>query len=416
MILLDDSIIKKHLLMYNIVSGISCSAIDDRGEVVYEEGIPSHYCNKFKELTGEMCPCNQAHLYASKQSEKLGEPYVFFCPGGLTKWTSPIIVKGMFKGALLGGPVQMNLPDDYGIDEIIQANHFPISNRGKLLSCVKMVPVADPEVVRYLSEMLHVLARDIMVEESRVLIERKKFYQDQAAISEGIQYMKTKEYPDHITNYYPLELEKELVTRVKMGDKIGAKTILNELLGHVLFDNGSNFEITKARVLELMIVLSRAAVEGGGNLEMIFGLKLKYLQEAYESTTVENLSQWIIKVLESFTDTVLTVGNINNSYIVKKSIAYINENYMNAISLESVSDYVYLSTSYFSRLFKKEVGINFIDYLNKVRVEESKKYISDVKLSLSDIAHLVGFADQSYYNKVFKKIEGISPGQFRKTV
>ena len=196
--------------------------------------------------------------------------------------------------------------------------------------------------------------------------------------------------------------------------KKGAKIILNELLGHVLFNNGNNIEITRARVLELMIVLSRAAVEGGGNLEMVFGLNFKYLNEVSTLNNVEKLCEWIIKVLDRFSECMYNIENINNFHIIKKSMEYINDNVSTNISLDSVAEYVYLSPSYFSRLFKKEMGINFIDYLNKVRIEESKKYLTDLKISLSDIAHTVGFTDQSYYTKVFKKIEGISPGQYRK--
>ncbi|KPU44525.1 HTH-type transcriptional regulator YesS [Oxobacter pfennigii] len=412
MITLDEKSIREHLIMYNKVSGISCFSIDETGKTLHHEGITCQYCEKFRELSGDKCSCDAAHLYAAKQAEKLGEPYVYFCPAGLVHWTAPIVIKGMFRGALLAGPVQMNLPDDYMIDNIIEANQFNISNRGILLAYVRLVPIVEPERVRYLAEMLYVVAKDIMEDESRVLTERKKFYLEQAAINEGIQDAKARQ--EHISEYYPAEMETELVAKVKRGDKIGAKTILNELMGHVLFNNGNNLEVTKARVLELMIVLSRAAVEGGGNMEMIFGLKLKYLNEIYELGTVEGLCEWMIKILERFTDSVYTVENENNSYIVQKAISYINENYMNDISLESVSEFVYLSTSYFSRLFKKETGVNFTDYLNKVRVEESKKYLADLKIPLSEIANMVGFTDQSYFTKVFKKIEGVSPGQFRK--
>lgn len=413
---LDEGIIREHIKIYTKSTGLSCSMVDENGETVYAEGTEYKYCMKFKELTGEKCPCSRAHLYAGMQSEKIGEGYIFFCPGGLINWASPITIKGSFKGALIGGPVQMNLPDEYMADEIIKASHIEMSNKEIMQEYLNMIPLCDTERVRYLSEMLYILAKDIMSEEGSALSERREFYKEQAAISEEIQSIKTKNEAEHISNYYPAEIEKELVAKVKSGDKKGATTILNELLGHVLFDNGSNFEITKARVLELMIVLSRAAVEGGGNLEMIFGLKLKYLKEVNEIDNTESLCFWIVKVLGRFTDCVYSTENQNNSYVLQKAIEYINENYMNDISLESVSNYVYLSTSYFSRLFKKSMGINFIDYLNKVRVEESKKYLPDLRLSLSNIAQLVGFTDQSYYTKMFKKVEGISPGQFRKIV
>ncbi len=410
---LNEEIIRKHLKMYNKVSGISCFLTDENGEVLYAEGMVPQYCMQFKNLTVDKCPCTKSHLFAGKQAEKIGESYIYFCPGGLANWVAPIVIESIYRGALAGGPVQMSLPDDYVVDKIIDANKFDISNRGMLKAYLNLVPVIEPEKVRYLSEMLYILAKDIMAEEASVLTERKKFYQNQAEINENIQHAKIT--GEHITQYYPVELEDELVSRVKRGDKKGARIILNELLGHALFSNGNNFELTKARVLELMIMLSRAAVEGGGNLEMIFGLKYEYLHEMYELNTVESLCEWIMKVLECFTDCVFSIGNPNNSITIQKAVQYINKNYMNSISLESVSDYVYLSTSYFSKLFKKELGINFIDYLNKVRVEESKKYLFDLKVPLSDVANIVGFTDQSYYTKVFKKIEGVSPGQFRKT-
>lgn len=411
MILQDDEVIKRGLKMYYEVSGISCFAVDSLGETVYYEGRRQEYCRRFKELTGDRCPCSSSHHYAGKQSEKIGEPYVYFCPGGLVHWTAPIIAKGLYRGAIEAGPAQMSLPDSYVVDEIIKANNFDIVNRGVLEAYLKVVPVIDPGKVRYLSEMLYLTAKDIMAEEARVLTERRSFYKDQAAINESIQNVKDQ---NHISKYYPFEMENELISMVRRGDKKGAKTILNEMLGHVLFSSGVNMEVTKARVLELMIVLSRAAVEGGGNLGMIFGLKFKYLNEVYHLNTVEELCEWIVKVLERFTDCIVQVSSNSSSCSIKKAIPYINEEYMNDISLESTAEYVYLSTSYFSRLFKKEMGMNFIDYLNKVRVEESKKYLADLKLSLSDIAHIVGFTDQSYYSKVFKKVQGTSPGQYRK--
>lgn len=165
---------------------------------------------------------------------------------------------------------------------------------------------------------------------------------------------------------------------------------------------------------EISTILSRAAVKGGGNLEWIFGLNLKYLQEISKIASVDEVCRWIVKVLDRFIGFMFNVEISNSSAIMQKARAYINENITNDISLEDVSEYVYMSPSYFSRLFKKEVGINFKDYLNKARIEESKKYLSNLKFSISEVAHTVGFTDQSYYNKVFKRVEGISPGQYRK--
>ncbi|HBM79321.1 MAG TPA: hypothetical protein DD426_00550, partial [Clostridiaceae bacterium] len=277
MILQDDNIIREYLKMYYISTGIASFATDDKGESLYSEGPVSMYCQKFKELSGNNCPCKSAHLKAGRQSEKIGDGYIYSCPGGLIHWTASIIVKGLYMGALVGGPVQMCEPDGLLIDDIIRINDFDVQNRGILHAYINAVPIVEPERVRYLSNMLYVVAKALISEESGILSERKKFYQEQAKINESIQYVKDLDYSEHISKYYPIDLEDELMSKVKSGDKKGAKIILNELLGYALFSSGNNFEITKAKVLELMIMLSRAAVEGGGNLEMIFGLKLRYL-------------------------------------------------------------------------------------------------------------------------------------------
>ena len=411
---LDEETLIDHLKIYNKVTGVLCFNIDEFGETIHSEGEHCKFCIKFKELSGNRCTCNQSHLYAGKQSEKIGEPYVYFCPSGLVHYATSMVIGGVFKGALIGGPIKMNNSDDFMVEDLVEIYNFSTDSKKILQSYVKNIPIVEPEGVRYLANLLYIISKDIMFGESIILSKRKKFYAEQAAINEEIQNVKSREYSEHISNYYPVELEKELLSRVKVGDKKGAKTILNELLGHVLFNNGSNIEITRARVLELMIVLSRAAVEGGANLEMVFGLNFKYLNEVSTLNNVERLCEWIIKVLDRFTECMYNIENINNFNIIKKSMEYINDNVSSNISLDSVSEYVYLSPSYFSKLFKKEMGINFIDYLNKVRIEESKKYLVDLKISLSNIANTVGFTDQSYYTKVFKKIEGISPGQYRK--
>ena len=402
------------LKTYNKATGVLCFNIDEFGETIHSEGEPCQFCIKFKELSGGRCTCNKSHLYAGKQSEKIGEPYVYFCPSGLVHFATSIVIGGIYKGALIGGPIRMNTSDDFTVEDLVKMHDFHMDSREILQNYVKNVPIVEPERVRYLAKLLDIISKDIMSGESIILTQRRRFYAEQAAINEEIQKVKHNENCEHISNYYPVELEKELLSKVKVGDKKGAKTILNELLGHVLFNNGNNIEITRARVLELMIVLSRAAVEGGGNLEMIFGLNFKYLNEVSTLNNVERLCEWIIKVLDRFSECIFNIENVKNFNIIQKSMEYINDNVSSSISLDSVAQFVYLSSSYFSRLFKKEMGINFIDYLNKVRVEESKSYLTDLKISLIDIAHTVGFTDQSYYTKVFKKIEGISPGQYRK--
>jgi len=103
---------------------------------------------------------------------------------------------------------------------------------------------------------------------------RQEKYILQAKISEEIQNVKRQELEMlekdekkensfiSLCSLYPLETERELLRRVRLGDKIGAKKVLNEILGKILFKNAGKTELIRARLLELAVVLSRAAVEG----------------------------------------------------------------------------------------------------------------------------------------------------------
>ena len=93
-------------------------------------------------------------------------------------------------------------------------------------------------------------------------------------------------------------------------------------------------------------------------------------------------------------------------------MSYIRQNYM-AITLKDVAEHVALNSSYLSYLFKKCAGQSYSEYLNKVRIDASKQFLRD-GVPLSEIAQNTGFTDQSYYIKVFKRFEGVSPSKWRK--
>ncbi len=97
-----------------------------------------------------------------------------------------------------------------------------------------------------------------------------------------------------------------------------------------------------------------------------------------------------------------------------EAVKYIQKNYMNQISQEDVARAGNVSPTYLSRLFKDEMKIGFNEYLTKVRLEESKKLLSETNYSIKEISVMVGYPDEKYYSKLFKKITGIKPTEYRK--
>ncbi len=100
--------------------------------------------------------------------------------------------------------------------------------------------------------------------------------------------------------------------------------------------------------------------------------------------------------------------------LIQASVSYINNNFERDISLKDIARYVFLSSSYFTRAFKEEIGISPINYLLKVRVERAKELLRDTDLKVSDIALSVGFSNHQRFNDIFKKYVKHTPLKFRK--
>lgn len=101
--------------------------------------------------------------------------------------------------------------------------------------------------------------------------------------------------------------------------------------------------------------------------------------------------------------------------IIKVAQEYIMEHYSENISLAEVAEKAGVSGGYLSTIFNQNHGIGFVDYLNQIRIERACCYLEQNYLKTYEIAYKVGFRDEKYFSKVFKKIKGVSPKEYRNT-
>lgn len=104
-----------------------------------------------------------------------------------------------------------------------------------------------------------------------------------------------------------------------------------------------------------------------------------------------------------------------NSFIVKNALEYIRENSREKLRLSDVADQVYVSQWHLSKLLNKHTGKTFSDILNGARMDQSKELLKDPSLRICDVAEQVGFQDLAHFSRVFKKMEGMSAGEYRNT-
>ncbi len=188
---------------------------------------------------------------------------------------------------------------------------------------------------------------------------------------------------------------------------LGLKTIGYLQTGQVLLRAPSKGQFQR---------VARQLVEWGSTLDM------EQLEEAYLQSHVLTPAQYhaMVKLLEIFAQHLSTLSNQialqeanAEPPIIHRAKEFIENHKSDPISLSEVARALNVSTFYFCKLFKKATGINFTEYLSRVRIEKAKNLLLNPNLRVSEIAYEVGFQSLTHFNRVFLRIVGKSPTSYR---
>ncbi|WP_066250928.1 response regulator transcription factor [Neobacillus drentensis] len=102
-----------------------------------------------------------------------------------------------------------------------------------------------------------------------------------------------------------------------------------------------------------------------------------------------------------------------NSNIIHEIEKYLQANFDRDVKLQEISEHFYISREYISRKFKQEFNVNISDYIVKFRLKKAKSLLKNSQLKIYEIANMIGYQDDKYFRKVFKKVEGITPNEYR---
>lgn len=359
--------------------------------------------------------CMRSYIYSALQTEKFMEPTVSFCPYGLVNWTVPIVISGKMKYFITGGPVLLHNVDELLLDHIFKQNPSFIVEKDKLISLLNKIEILSTTHVRHLSELLYRMVKSFVAENMLLLESKRKMDIISVEISEMIDVIKNeldyhKQKGKDIV-LYPFEREKELISSIRLGDKKRTREITNDILEFTYAHN--DFDLVKTNAISLMVVSARTAIEVGADLETIFEMEFMQIKRILDINNINELRKVLVTGLDKFIESTFSVVDIENKDILFKVINYIRENYKDT-TLQDVSEKFTLHPSYLSKLFKKETGISYVEYVNRVKIEASKPLLRGGK-SIEEVAKTVGFSNQSYFSKVFKQKEGITPSNWKKT-
>jgi two-component system response regulator YesN len=389
---------------YTNATGVQCQVME-----VNSLAVAPQFCPLRETETTQDSECFSVHQRASQLSEYYGGAYIYFCPHSLVYWNSPILYEGMMRASLICGPVLVVEPREW-LEE--QLPHFSPS----LMEVVKNIPYVSTQQVHHLSEMLRIVASWGSGENPEILRKKRETLDLMSRISEHIHEQKGLSDNVRLDKSCQTEQEHQLQEAISWGDKKRAQAIMNELLGEIFMTKDASLERVKYRVFELMIILSRAAIQGGAPHEEINEISFTSQKEIHLQQSMEGIVRWLSTILHQYTNLVFETRNKVYGVTLSHALQYMRAHYQQRLTLEDVAQVVSLSPNYFSHLFNETMNTSFTTYLNRLRIEHAMRLLTTTRLYIVEIAGVVGFDDHSYFTKKFTSTVGISPSQYRKQV
>lgn len=211
---------------------------------------------------------------------------------------------------------------------------------------------------------------------------------------------------------YPLAKEKQLLNCIKAGDE---KALLSKLDSFFETQKGfeANIGFIKKSSLALLFSVYHLCLENNVPGDEILE-HIDSLDKLNNFSTMNHLKQYIYTIILA-SSRQINNNKINNK-LIENIIKYINENYRENINLETVAKNVFITPPYVSILFKQVLGIHFVDYLHKIRLNKACELLRDPKLKSYEIAYMVGYNDDKYFSQIFKKHFGLTPIQYRANI
>ena len=211
---------------------------------------------------------------------------------------------------------------------------------------------------------------------------------------------------------YPFETEDALFENVRQGRMNEAIAAANQFFDWMM-ENYKNYQDDiKLKTLEFVLKAESLAYLKTRDIYR-FRSREDYLRVINSTADYESLRKWFIDRISEACHSVMCRKEKRSNGVIDRALDYIGENYNKDISLDDVSREVNISPYYFSKIFKEATGENFIDYLTTLRIGKAKDLLDNTDKSMKEICMEVGYANPNYFSRIFKKVVGVTPTEYK---
>lgn len=210
---------------------------------------------------------------------------------------------------------------------------------------------------------------------------------------------------------YPFARERELIQAIRAGKSADVREQLAIFLDELAGRGAKEWDVQQG-VMHLLGAIQRAVMQGGIHPNRLYnGINL-YEQLAQIRETKHMLAWFEETVIDPFLQEMSLRSDTQAKRLIDAAMLYLEQHYMEDVSLEQCAEYVGTNPFYLSKSFKLVAGTNFIDYLTELRIDKAKELLRESEMKIQAIAEQVGY-QHSYFNRIFKKLEGVTPSHYR---
>ncbi len=166
------------------------------------------------------------------------------------------------------------------------------------------------------------------------------------------------------------------------------------------------------KALEFVLWAEHIGYEEGGMGTYRFSDRKEYLPNTV-NLPIPELHRLFVAKIQAAAQKLASKSQNSASSLVATAKTYIDEHYQKDLSLDEISRSLNISPYYFSRLFREEAGITFIEYLTGIRLSHAKQLLENDTIPVKDVCSAVGYQDPNYFSRLFRRAEGVSPSEYR---
>lgn len=395
------------ILSNRLINEVRRTCYRDHGMKPHVVDLTGAFVNTTDKL-GALSAVRRKRDYALQECVTRGTPFLFHPAPGLSSWMFAIENRRMIHGGVMSPESLAGDDDQTGKDclDHLVSQGMPPDAADSFVR--KLEPRPEAELLNT-AEAVQTTFYQLSGWQPELLEENRLKALQHEQINQAIQEQRASGKRP----IYAFEKERVLLANIRAGDRNGARRMLNEMLTGIYMSSPS-LTVLRARAIELMSYLTRAAIEDNPLMEPLIERNHAWTERLVKARDFEELSQKLMGSLDDFIDGIYLHGMNRSNTKVRKALDFIGTNFAGKISLQAVAAEAGVSACRLSHLVKQFTGRTVLQILHEVRVRHAQQMLERTDMSCTEIAYEVGFGDQSYFTKHFKRLTGTTPARYRR--